>query len=319
MWEVGTGQQIDQYQVNDAEGSVTSVAFSPDGQTLVVGTFAWGNNISLWDVQTGRPIALGMEGHSNEVFTVAFSPDGRFAASGCFDGTIIFWDPATGQPLSEPLTDIAPPEGTSMRSNDVWSIAFSPDGRLLASGRGGGDILLWDVETQQPDGEPLAGHSDTVMSLAFSPDGRILASSGGDRLIRLWDVESRQLIGQPLTGHTEAVFSVSFSPDGRLLASGSWDGTIRFWDVQTGQAVGDAITVGQDFFVNTVAFSPDGQMLASTASDGSVILWDLTKDTWISRACSIANRNLTQMEWEHFLGDIPYRETCQDGGEMTGG
>ncbi|MGB3716160.1 MAG: TIR domain-containing protein [Candidatus Promineifilaceae bacterium] len=319
MWDLGTGQQVDQYQVSETGGGVTSVAFSPDGQTLVAGTFDWGNNVSLWDVQSGHPIALGMEGHSDEVFTVAFSPDGRFAASGCLDGTIIFWDPATGQPLSEPLTDIAPPDGTSMRSNDVWSIAFSPDSRMLASGRGGGDILIWDVETQQPDGEPLAGHSDTVMGLAFSPDGRILASAGGDRLIRLWDIETRELIGKPLTGHTEAVSSVSFSPDGRLLASSSWDGTIRFWDVQTRQAVGGAIIVGRDSFINAVVFSPDGQMLASSGSDSSVILWDLAKDTWGAQACTVANRNLTLMEWEHFLGDMPYRETCQIGEEPAGG
>jgi WD40 repeat protein len=155
------------------------------------------------------------------------------------------------------------------------------------------------------------------MGLAFSPDGRILASSGGDRLIRLWDVETRQLMGKPLTGHTEAVFSVSFSPDGRLLASGGWDGTIRMWDVQTGQAVGRAIIVGQDISVSTIVFSPDGQILASSASDGSVILWDLVKDTWVAQACTVANRNLTRMEWEHFLGNMPYHETCQVEGEQT--
>lgn len=318
MWDLETGQEIDQYQVSELSGGVTSVAFSPDGTTLIAGTFDWGNNVSLWDIRTGRPISATMGGHTDEVFSVAFSPDGQTAASGSLDGTVIFWDPATGQPLSEPLTDIPPPEGTNARVNDVWSVAFSPDGRLLATGRGGGDILLWDVETQQPSGAPLIGHGDTVMGLAFSPDGRILASGGGDRLIRLWDVDTRQPIGQPLSGHAGIVSNLSFSPDGRLLASGSWDGAIRLWDTQTKQPVGGAIVVGPELVINAVTFSPDGQMLVSTANDGSILIWNLAENTWKSEACRVANRNLTQIEWEHFLGELPYHETCEQTAESAG-
>jgi WD40 repeat protein len=101
----------------------------------------------------------------------------------------------------------------------VWSVAFSPDGKLLASGGEGGLIQLWEVEHRRPLGDPLAGHTDDVRSVAFSPDGKLLAS-GEEEIIQLWEVEHRRPLGEPLEGHTEGVMSVAFSPDGKLLASG---------------------------------------------------------------------------------------------------
>jgi WD40 repeat protein len=110
-------------------------------------------------------------------------------------------------------------------------VAFSPDGKILASGSNDYTIGLWDVTSRQPLGEPLQGHSDAVIIVAFSPDGKILASGSSDKTIRLWDVDSRQPLGEPLQGHSDHVESVAFSSDGKTLASGSSDNTIRLWDV----------------------------------------------------------------------------------------
>jgi len=158
----------------------------------------------------------------------------------------------------------------------VFSVAFSPDGKILASSSWDKTIILWDVEKGQAIGQPLQGHSDSVYSVAFSPDGKILASGSRDNTTRLWDVEEGQVLGQPLQGHSADVYSVAFSPDGKHLASGSGDKTIRLWDVEKGQALGQPLQ-GHSADVYSVAFSPDGKILASGSVDKTIRLWDVEK------------------------------------------
>jgi energy-coupling factor transporter ATP-binding protein EcfA2 len=113
-------------------------------------------------------------------------------------------------------------------SEYVVSVAFSPDGKTLASGSWDNTVRLWDLATQQPLGEPFVGHSESVISVAFSPDGKTLASGSHDNTVRLWDLATRQALGEPLVGHSESVVSVAFSPDGKTLASGSRDNTVDY-------------------------------------------------------------------------------------------
>ena len=154
--------------------------------------------------------------------------------------------------------------------NTVIPIAFSPDGKTLASGSMDKTIKLWDAQTGALR-QTLTGHSNGVHAIAFSPDGNTLASGSDDKTIKLWDAQTGAL-RQTLTENSSAVHTIKFSPDGATLASGSTDKTIKLWDAQTG-ALKQTLT-GHDDVVKSVAFSPDGTILASGSDDQTIKLWD---------------------------------------------
>ena len=239
---------------------VTSVAFSPDGQTLA--SASWDNTIRLWNSSTGAPLNT-LTGHTHWVHSVAFSPDGNTLASGSSDSTIRLWNPNTGE-LLKTLTGDA----------RIYSVTFSPDGKMLASASQDNTIRLWNANTGE-NIKTLTGHTSYVRSVSFHPDGNTLASASWDNTIRLWNANTGELL-KTLTGHTESVNSVSFHPDGHTLASGSgvwgYDTTIRLWNANTGENI--KTLTGHTDDVNSVSFHPDGNTLASGSSDNTIRLWN---------------------------------------------
>ena len=272
LWDVRTGQNIATlHQVQ--KGSVDYVGFSPEGTKI-----AWADR--LWDADTGQQLDILPD---KGLFEVAFSPDGKMLAGTGINtvdrtraGVIKFYDVATGR-LINTLTATQRTKSNES-SKRVSSIAFSPDGQLLASGSADdGTIKLWDVET----GQNIATFTEkpqprsSMLCVVFSPDGTKLAvgSVAGIKLLKVPTGEhiyTQQHIDFGKLEFPARIFSVAFSPDGTKLASASWDG-VKLWEVETGQNI--TTLRGHTRVVSSVAFSPDGLTFASDSVDG-VQVWE---------------------------------------------
>ncbi|NCR78281.1 MAG: protein kinase [Microcystis aeruginosa K13-06] len=202
-----------------------------------------------------------LTGHSDWVKSVAYSPDGRYLASGSDDKTIKIWEVATGKELRT-LTG---------HSSGVLSVVYSPDGRYLASGSADKTIKIWEV-AKGKELRTLTGHSDRVRSVVYSPYGRYLASGSWDKTIKVWEVVTGTEL-RTLAGYSGWVWSVVYSPYGRYLASGSWDNTIKIWEVATGTEL--RTLTGHSGSIWSVAYSPDGRYLASGGDDDTIKIWEV--------------------------------------------
>ena len=178
-----------------------------------------------------------------------------------WDGNLSVRDVATGQQVARVQLGGA---------GQTKGLAFSPDGRWLASTTPEFHVYLWDVRTHQPT-KPLTGHTGEVFCVTFSRDGRRLASASLDRTVRVWDVEKGDCQAI-LRGHTDDVFTAAFDPSGTLLATAGRDRSVWLWDLARGEEV--ARLPGHTSYIWSLAFSPDGATLASGSGDSTVRLWD---------------------------------------------
>ena len=238
-------------------GSVQTVKFSPV-DTILLASAGNTDTIKLWDLR--RDTVSTLRGHTRQINSIAFSPDGQLLASGGDDWTFRLWDVHTQQ-------NIATLEDVSDRTRwQIKEVAFSPDGHLLATA--GRHLKLWEVSTHTEI--TTVRHDEYVWALAFSPDGQLLASGDGGGTVKIWHIQEQQVIAQ-FEGDTVRVDTLTFSPDGRTLASAGYDGQIKLWTTSDWTLLGTLQGRGTTY---TLDFSPDGKALASTGH-AAVTLWSV--------------------------------------------
>jgi WD40 repeat protein len=204
-----------------------------------------------------------LKGHSEAVYAVAFTPDGKYVVTGSGDHSVKVWDSATGKEFKSY-------GGPTGHQNLVLSVSVSADGGLIASGGSDNKALLWDF----PSSSPLRdiAKSEGATTLAVSPDGTKLAGGDKDGHVKIWNsVDGKELFD--LAGHTGPVTGIAFSTNGQLLVSCGGDKTLRFWNPANGQAV--AVTGAHPAAVRGIAFNPNNNAVYSAGADGSLKFWAL--------------------------------------------
>jgi WD40 repeat protein len=224
------------FTIADPGGAVWPLVISGNGGRLLTANAR--RELRVWGLATGQQLHV-LAGHSAPITALAANYDGSRLASAGQDGQLILWDGASGLPLyTLNVTGAEMPAGIPSGPGlgqpalqgggaGIGALAFSPDGRLVATGEQSGAIKLWQVADHRLV-LTLAGHSAKVRSLAFSPDGAMLASGSDDKTARVWDVATGTGLYM-LTGSTDSLTGVLFTPDGKELVTGSADGTVRFY------------------------------------------------------------------------------------------
>jgi WD40 repeat protein len=268
LWDLSKGELIatlSEYPwiISGLVDEVNSLAFSPDGQTLVSG--GADSTIKIWHPGAQDLIDI-LHKHNGMVRCVAFTPDGRMLATGGDDRKILFWD------LMQRQVAIA----LSLDDTAAHSMALSQDGQTLVTGSYR-KIKVWHPLQQGRiinfDTEPhhiLIGHSHIVRSLAVSADGKILISGSRDKTIKVWNLQTGELL-RNLKGHRDGVYAIALSPNEKIIASGSADKTIKLWHLETGELL--ATFTGHTSAVTAVAFTASGEMLVSGSLDKTIKIW----------------------------------------------
>ena len=292
-----------------------SIAYAPDSGLAAV-DFTTGVNWwaapQLADPAT-QPVPQSLSGHTDEVKSIAFNPDGSLMVAGGQDSALTVWD------MSDPANPTLARTITA-HAYPVSSLAFSPDGQWLASADRGGGLLLWEAARLLSDEEPTAvlpGHDLWINSLDFSPDGQWLASGSDDSLLKIWDLRDVAATSYELPtvldkhGGNVNVNALKFSPDGTILASADFNGRIFLWNTAdyTQPARQFNTSDGQ---IWSLAYSPDGHLLAASSDQGAIHLFPLdTEEDIVTAVCRQLARNLTLAEWQTFLySEGEYRPTC---------
>lgn len=243
------------------------LVITSDGKTAII----VGNSVDafVFDLTIGAEQGIFAGGHTDYIYGVALSPDGRMLATGGMDGLVCLWDVETRTVFATCIGHNA----------SIWRVAFSPDGTKLLSGGGDQKARLWDVRTGR-ELRCFEGHQHLVTGVAFALNGSLIGTASVDGTARLWDVETgaEQVC---YSGHRGSVMCIAIAPNGRTVVTGGADATVRLWDADRGREL--YCCRGHNETIQRVVFSPDGSRFVSCCEDGTVRMWDVSNGSEVQR------------------------------------
>ena len=284
IWDTHSGSEL--ITLSQSGTKVSDVSFDRQGTRIFAADED--GNVKVWDSRTGAELAV-ISGHTAALSAIGISTDGNHLATASHDYSVKLWDISSKKIGKTPLLTLA-------HSSSVFSVAFDPKDRILATGGQEGNVILWDIATGD-EIRVLRGHADYVTAIAFKPDGTRIATSSWDGTAKVWDsVTGQELF--TLGSHTGAVTSIAFSPDGTRIATASEDGTAKLWDASTGEELLTFFEDGSALY--DILFSSDGKLLAA-GGDSGVHVYVLEIDELIALAKSRVTRSLTTEECQKYL------------------
>ncbi|CAE7208581.1 unnamed protein product [Rhizoctonia solani] len=263
---VAEGTAVDRQQLNlfatwTFPDRVEGASFSPDGERVAL---AVGKSIIVVDARNGRTLFDPLEGHTDRVICLDFSPDGTRIVSGSIDKTLRIWDAEAGKQVCWPF---------SLRSRYVNSVQYSCDGTHILSSTDE-HTTIWDTVNETTKLElKLPNGMDYFIPVRYSPDGSRIVSGSLSGMVCFWDARTGELVLGLFAAQTSRIQSIEYSPDGQHVVTGSHDGTLRVWSATDGTIVLGPL-VGHTASITLTTYSPDGKRIASGSDDGSICLWD---------------------------------------------